>query len=57
MIRPKLEERESMIRIHSFGCHETIDDDDDGGDDDDYQSQARRKRKHDMNFGPGHKNK
>ena len=32
-------------------------DDDDGGDDDDYQSQARRKRKHDMNFGPGHKNK
>ena len=29
--------RDKMIRIHSFGCHETIDDDD-GGDDDDYQS-------------------
>ena len=45
-----------MIKIHSFGCHETIDDDvgwdgDDGWDDDDHQSQARR------NFGPDHKNK
>ena len=34
MMRPKLEEKESMIRIHSFGCHETIDDGDEGVDND-----------------------
>ena len=45
-----------MIRIHSFGCHKTIDDDD-GGVDNDCQSQVRRKRKHDKNFGRGHKKK
>ena len=32
-------------------------DDDDEGDDNDYQSQDRRKRKHDKNFDPDHKNK
>ena len=32
-------------------------DDDDEGDDNDYQSQVRRKRKRDKNFGRDHTNK